>query len=414
MSRLAGLLVAALVLLAAPAAAGAACPPPPQVSAPSAIVIDARSGDVLCKRNANEGRPIASTTKLMTALLVLERKKLSDVVPAARYRPLPIESKINLQPGERMTVADLLRGLMLESANDAAVTLAEAVSGSREAFVRLMNRRAGELGLRGTRFANPIGLDAPGNYSTAHELAKLTQELRKHPFFRDVVDSPATTLKSGMRQRMIRNRNLLVRNYEYVTGVKTGKTLGAGYVLVGSAQKRGVSLISVVLGTNSEAARNRDTLNLFQHGFSRYRPATAVSRGQILERVPIKFRPGAELELVASRTVKRRILRGGGGFERKLLDVPAEVEGPIAKGQRFGTIEIFHRGRRISRVPLVAGDSVAEAGAARKAKEFFTRPSTMGLLGVALLAAVMISVLLRRRAGADATARRESRGMPAA
>jgi D-alanyl-D-alanine carboxypeptidase (penicillin-binding protein 5/6) len=146
---------------------------------------------------------------------------------------------------------------------------------------------------------------------------------------------------------------------------------------------------------------------LFDYGFKRYRPATAVARGQILERVPIKFRPGAELELVASRTVKRRILRGKGGFERKLLDVPEEVEGPIREGQRFGTIEVFHRGRRISRVPLVAGDSVAEAGAARRAKEYFTRPGTVALLGIALLAAVMISVLLRRRAGA------EGEGVPA-
>ena len=404
MSRRIGLLVAAL-LLVAPGAAHAACPS--DVTAAAAIVMDARTGDILCKKNADEGRPIASTTKLMTALLVLERKKLSDVVPAARYRPLPIESKINLQPGERMTVADLLRGLMLESANDAAVTLAESVSGSREAFVRLMNRRAGELGLRGTRYANPIGLDDAGNYSTARELALLTQKLREFPFFRDLVDSPSATLKSGNRQRFIRNRNKLVSLFEWVTGVKTGKTNGAGYVLVGSAAKRGISLISVVLGADSEGARNAQTTSLFKYGFGRYRPATAVSRGQILERVPIKFRPGAELELVASRTVKRRILPRKGGFERKLLDVPQEVEGPIEEGQRFGTIEVFYRGKRISRVPLVAGDSVAQAGTARRAKEFFTRPSTVALLGIALLAAVMISVLLRRRAGP------EGEGVPA-
>ena len=404
MIRLAALAAAALALVLAPAAK-AACPV--TVTAPAAIVIDARMGDVLCKRNPDDGRPIASTTKLMTALLALERTELSDVVPAARYRALPVESKINLRPGERMTVADLLRGLMLESANDAAVTLAEHVGGSREAFVRLMNRRAGELGLRGTRFANPIGLDDPGNYSTARELAKLTQKLREFPFFRDLVDSPSATLKSGDRIRTVRNRNTLVGNRPEVTGVKTGRTQRAGYVLVGSAQKRGVSLISVVLGTSSEGARNFQTTELFEYGWSRYRPATAVARGQILERVPIRFRPGAELELVASRTVKRRILRGRGGFERRVLDVPDEVEGPIQEGQRFGTIEVFHRGRRISRVPLVAGDGVAEAGAARKAKEFFTRPSTVGLLGVALLAAVMISVLFRRRAGG------EGEGVPA-
>jgi D-alanyl-D-alanine carboxypeptidase (penicillin-binding protein 5/6) len=404
MIRAAGLMVAALLLLA-PAVAQAACP---DISAPAAIVMDARTGEVLCARHADEGRPIASTTKLMTALLVLERTKLSDVVTARGYRGLAAESVIGLRAGEKMTVADLLRALMLASANDAAVTLAEHVAGSREAFVKQMNRRAGELGLKGTHFANPIGLDDPGNYSTPRELALLTRKLREFPFFRDLVDSPGATLKSGARVRSIGNRNKLIERSQYATGVKTGHTQGAGYVLVGSFAKRGVSLITVVLGTASDAARLTESGTLFLYGFDRYRPATAVARGQILERVPIKFRPGAELELVASRTVKQRILRGSGGFQRKLLDVPEEVEGPIEEGRRFGTIEIFHRGRRISRVPLVAGDSVAEAGPARKAKEFFTRPTTVGLLGIALLAAVMISVLLRRRAGV------EGKGVPVA
>ena len=404
MTRLAGLLAAGL-LLAAPAAADAACPD--TVTADAAIVMDARTGDVLCTQSADDGRPIASTTKLMTALLVLERTELSDVVTARGYRGLAVESVIGLRAGEKMTVADLLRGLMLASANDAAVTLAEHVAGGRDAFVRQMNRRAGELGLSGTRFANPIGLDDPGNYSTAHDLARLTQKLREFPFFRDLVDSPGATLKSGARVRSIANRNLLVRRNPYATGVKTGHTQDAGWVLVGSWQKRGLSLITVVLGANSEEDRLVNSLALFTYGFERYRPATAVARGQILDRVPIRFRPGAELELVASRTVKRRVLRGGGGFERKLLDVPEEVEGPIREGQRFGTIEVFYRGKRIARVPLVAGDSVAEAGAARRAKEFFTRPSTVALLGVALLAAVMISLLMRRRAGT------EGEGVPA-
>ena len=409
MRRLVGLLAAAIALLAAPAAARAACPV--DVTAPAAIVMDARTGDVLCRRNAEQARPIASTTKLMTALLALERAELSDVVPAARYRALAVESTLGLRTGERMTVADLLRALLMVSANDAAVTLAEHVGGSREAFVRLMNRRAAELGLSGTRFANPIGLDAAGNYSTAHELARLTQKLREFPFFRRVVDTPETTLRSGIRPRRIANRNQLVQRVQRVTGVKTGRTQAAGWVLVGSWQRGGVSLISVVLGTASEGARQLDTLKLFEYGFGRYRAATAVTRGQVLERVPIRFRPGAELELVASRTVKRRILRGGARFERKLLDLPEEVEGPIEKGRRFGTVEILHRGRRISRVPLVAASSVSEAGAARKAKEFFTRPSTVGLLGVALLSAVMIGALRRRASGHGPA---DSREVPAA
>ena len=169
----------AVALLAAPAARAA--DGPPQLSAPSAILIEAKTGDVLYERAADKRRPIASTTKLMTALLTMERTKLSDEVTASSYIASPIESKLSLRPGEVLSVADLLRGLMLESANDAAVTLAEHVSGSRAAFVRLMNKRARELKLADTHYDNPIGLDGPGNYSSAHDLARLAAILRKSP-----------------------------------------------------------------------------------------------------------------------------------------------------------------------------------------------------------------------------------------
>jgi D-alanyl-D-alanine carboxypeptidase (penicillin-binding protein 5/6) len=404
------LLLAVALLLVAPAAAQAACP---QITGAAAIVIDAKTGDVLCETNADDGRPIASTTKLMTALLVLERAKLSDVVTAEAYRGLAVESKLGLRAGEKMTVADLLRGLLIVSANDAAVTLAEHVSGSREAFVREMNRRAGELGLKGTRYANPIGLDAAGNYSTARELAELTRKLREFPFFRKVTDTQRTTLETGARPRTIVNRNQLIGRFGFVNGVKTGHTQGAGWVLVGSATRRRNTLISVVLGASGEGTRQSDTMRLLGYGFGRYRVATAVSRGDVFKQVPIRFRPGAELGLMASRTVRRSIRRGKGGFERKLLDVPEEVEGPIRKGQRLGTIEIFYGGERISRVPLVAAASVPEAGAARRAKEYFTRPTSLLLLGLALSASVMIT-WLRRRAGARGKARTDSRGVPAA
>lgn len=404
------LLVAAALLLAAPGAAAAACP---QISAPAAIVVDAGTGEVLCERNADDARPIASTTKLMTALLVLERAELSDVVRAGRYRGSAVESRLGLREGERMSVADLLRGLLIVSANDAAVTLAEHVSGSRAAFVRDMNRRAAELGLDATSFANPIGLDEAGNHSTARDLARLTQKLREFRFFRQVSDTRTTTLKSGARPRTITNRNRLVLEVPYVNGVKTGRTQGAGWVLIGSATRRRVTLVSVVLGTGSENARQVDTMQLLKFGFGRYRLTTAVSRGQVMQRVPIRFRPGAELDLMASRTVRRSIRRGARGYRIRLLGVPDEVEGPIRRGQRFGTIEIFHAGRRISRVPLVAATDIAEASAARRAKDYFTRPMTLVLLGLALLAAVMITQL-RRRAGTREKARRESRGVPAA
>lgn len=402
--------VVALLLLGGPAAAAAAAAP--QISAPSAILQDAATGEVLYERAADARRPIASTTKLMTALLVLEQARLSDVVPAARYRALAVESKLGLREGERMTVADLLRGLLIASANDAAVTLAEHVSGTREAFVGEMNRRAAALGLSDTRFANPVGLDAPGNYSTARDLVKLTLALRGFPFFRRVVDTRGTTLKTGARPRTIVNRNQLVREVDEVDGVKTGRTQGAGYVLIGSATRRRVGLISVVLGTASEAARNADSLRLLRYGFTRYRVSTAVARRQVMARVPIRFRTGAELDLVASRTVRRSVRRGS-KLERRLVGAPEEVEGPIREGQRLGTIEIFLDGRRVSRVPLVAATSVAEAGPTRRAKEFLTRPATLGLLAVAVLASVLAAGLMGR-ARARGRRRSETRGVPAA
>ena len=162
------------------AASGAvAATPAPPVSAPSALVLEASTGDVAYAKQPDRRRAIASTTKLMTALLVLEQTKGSTVFRGARYRALPVESKIDLRAGERMSVADLLRALLIESANDAAVTLAEGVSGSRSAFVAEMNKRAQELGLKNTHYSNPIGLDTAGNYSTARDLARLTLRLRR-------------------------------------------------------------------------------------------------------------------------------------------------------------------------------------------------------------------------------------------
>ena len=258
--------IALLALLAAPTARAAESKP--RVSAPSAITIELSTGDVAFERRPDEARPIASVTKLMTALLALEQGELSSRISAARYRPLPSESQIGLRAGERLSLADMLRGLLLASANDAAASLAEDVGGSRRAFVRQMNRRARALGLRDTTFADPIGL-SPENRSTARELVTLARELRRFSFFKRTVDRSDAVLRTGDRPRTISNRNTLVRQYPRVSGIKTGHTARAGYVLVGSASRRGVTVVSVVLGTASESARNADTLALLNFGLSR-------------------------------------------------------------------------------------------------------------------------------------------------
>lgn len=392
MSRL-GLLLA-LIFTAALWAPSAQAAPRPPITAPSAIVVEASTGDVAYAKRAKSSRPIASVTKLMTALLVLEGPKLSTRVRAVGYRAAAVESQINLRAGERLTVADLLRGLLLASANDAAATLAQAVSGTRRAFVRDMNRRAQRLGLRSTRFRDPIGLD-PGSRSSASDLVKLTSELRRFSFFRKTVDRPIATLEPGDRRREIANRNTLVREHPWMTGVKTGHTTRAGYALVGSATRRRVTLISVVLGAPSEAARNADTLALMRYGFTRYQRSRGVVRGRVYARAPVRFQRGAEVALVAPRTLTR-VVRRGQALRRRIIGPAGEVEGPIRKGQRLGRIEVRVGRALVASVPLVAAAAVPAAGVTQRTKDYFTRP--LGFALALLVGGASLVAVLRRRA----------------
>jgi D-alanyl-D-alanine carboxypeptidase (penicillin-binding protein 5/6) len=390
--------IAAAIPFAAPRAAHAAeAPCPADVSAPSAIVIEVSTGAVACARNADDRRPIASTTKLMTALLTLERAKLSDTFTAARYFPAPAESKIGLDPGERMRVRDLMRGLLIESANDAAVTLAEGVSGSRKAFVRAMNRRAQQLKLTNTHYANPIGLDEPGNYSTARDLVKLATVLRTNQFFRNVTDRPTVRLTSGDHPRFFKNRNDLVAARSWINGVKSGHTSQAGYVLVGSGRLNKIQLVSAVLGTPSLAARDDATLKLLRWGRHQFQRITVIERGDEVTRVPIKYRRGAELALVAGRTVKRDVPKGHRGDVRyRMVGRPDDVDGPVIAGQSFGALEIVQSGRVVGRIPMVAASSIPAADFEQKAKSWFTSPLPL-LLAFGLLAGTVLLVSQLRK-----------------
>jgi serine-type D-Ala-D-Ala carboxypeptidase (penicillin-binding protein 5/6) len=392
-ARLILALLAALVATS-PTAARAA-EGPPALSAPSAILIEASTGDVLYERAAEKRRPIASTTKLMTALLTVEHAKLSDKATASDYVAAPIESKISLRPGERLTVADLLRGLMLESANDAAVTLAEHVGGSRMAFVRQMNKRARELKLDNTHFSNPIGLDAPANYSSAHDLARLAVTLRSYSFIRKIANRTSATLETGDRPRTIRNRNTLLARDRYVNGLKTGHTAAAGYVLVGTRTRHGVTLVSVVLDTPSLAARDHDALALLQWGAGRYERVHPVTEGTIVGTPEIEYRRGATLSLVTEGTVRRTVPTGA-KITIHDVGVPRHVKGPIRRGQRFGYREVLADGKRIAAVPIVSSAPVPAADLPQRTKDWFTRPLALLLAALVLGGTVLVARRVRR------------------
>jgi D-alanyl-D-alanine carboxypeptidase (penicillin-binding protein 5/6) len=404
---------AGVVLLAAvPSAASAAAPPaPPPVRAPAAILVEPATGDIVFQRNAHQRRPIASTTKLMTALVTLEHASLDDVMTTVPYRAAPAESVAGFRAGERVTVRDLLRALLVTSANDAAATLATRVAGSRPAFVRMMNAKAHELKLMDTHYANPIGLDARDNYSSATDLVKLALILRRNAFFRETTDRPRVTLRSGAHPRTFANRNLLVRSVPPVNGVKTGHTTTAGYVLVGSASRGGVTLLSAVLGDGSEAARDTDSLNLLKYGLSRYHVVTAVKEGQGLGRASLLHR-AQHVELVAGATVERTARRG----DRLVVatqDAPAELDGPLPKGARVGTVTVTQRGKVIARVPLQTAEPVDAATFVDRLRDWFGRPVTVVLLAAFAVCSLYL-VLLRRRAVRRRQARRRGRGAPVA
>ena len=393
--RLLAVALAVLAALAIGLPAAASAQRPPDVStATAAIVVDGRNGEVMFAKRPDERHAIASTTKLMTALLALERARPQEVFTAPEYNAMPAESRINLRTGERMTVHDLLEALLLESANDAAAAIAENLSGSREAFVAEMNVRARELGLNNTSYANPIGLDDPANYSTARDLAKLTRLLLQRPRFARVVDMPVAELESGSMPRVIDNRNTLIASTPWVTGVKTGHTTNAGYVLVGSAKGRGgAKVISVVLGEPSEAARDADTLELLSWGLKQFKRVQVLNPRRALARANIRYYDDEQARLVPRRAAVITVRKGE--RVRRRVRSREELEGPMSAGARAGAVSVFVDGQRVRRVALVTAADVPEAGTLRVLTSVLGVPLTL-LLALAILLAAPIAVLLVR------------------
>jgi len=397
---LAAAVVLAVAAIPSPARAQKAVGPP-SIDAPQAILVEPFTGEVLLAHHSRESRPVASTTKLMTALLVLERTSPDDVFTASAYRPVSsAETRVGLRPGERMRVRDLLRALLLASANDAANTLAQRTAGSTGQFVALMNRRARELGLTDTHYSNPIGLDDPGNYSSARDLARLTARLLQIPFFAHTVGLEHARLASGRRPRVIDNRNDLVGAHRYVNGVKTGHTLGAGYVLVGSASRRGVTVVSAVLGEPGEAARDADTLTLLDYGLSVLRAQRILSPTRPVGRVAVRHREDQSVTLVPAGSVTWVMRRGQ--HANVSVRAPRVLEGPLPAGTRSGTA-IVRVGRRVvARMPLMTAAPVPGVGPLERAADALLKPDTLALVAAAAAGLVLAAALHRRRSRAGA------------
>jgi D-alanyl-D-alanine carboxypeptidase (penicillin-binding protein 5/6) len=333
----------------------------------------------------------------MTAYLALQEKDLDERIPAPAYQALSAESLLGLEEGEMISYRELIYALILASANDGAVTVAEGVSGSVEKFVRKMNATAERLGLEDTSYANPIGLDEAGNYSTAADLARLATILLEDDFFRKVADTEARTVKTDRASRPIVTRDDLLTRVPWVTGVKTGFTGQAGTVLVGSGERMGVRLIAVVLGAPSEAARDDGVLSLLEYGFSRYESKTAVSGREALADPPVDS--GGTVELLAREPVEVTVRRDQD--VEIVVDAPDELAGPIRKGERLGSVEVTVDGRPAGSSPLVAASGAPAPSITDKARDNFP---TLALVGGALIVIVLAIVIVRR------TSRKEGRG----
>lgn len=364
---------------------------PSGLSLRAGIVVDAETGRALWALNSRERRLIASTTKIMTALVAISRANADRRLKVVRYPRAPAESVLGLKAGERMTVEDLLRALLLHSANDAAHTLAVRLGGSRDAFVEAMNRRARVLGLDDTRYGNPVGLDTPRTESTARDLAKLAIAAMREPRFKAIVGRRGATLRSGAKKRRIANRNKLVRHYEFVDGVKTGFTSRAGFLLVGSATRSDARVISVVMGEPSERARDKDSIKLLRFGRAFFRPVRPVVADHTVARLPVALRD-TEARVYAKRTVSFA-LRDREGY-KLAITAEQELEGPLAAGSRVGVLNVSRNGREYAELPIYLRDAIPAPPVTAVLMRLLGR-MLPPLLGLAIL--FMMGLLLMRR-----------------
>jgi len=384
------LMLAAIVVMAGPAAAAAHAegePQPPAVGARSALLVDADNGQVLFSQNPDQRLPMASTTKIMTALIIIEETDDLTVPVTISQRAAEVgESSIYLTAGEQMMVGDLLKGLLVQSGNDAAVALAEFNAGSVEAFVDKMNARAAGLGMTGTHFVNPHGLDDPEHYTTATDFITLAREFRKHEeLMRIVACSEEWIPDHGQPDaRYLVNHNHLLDIYPVINGIKTGYTDAAGQCIIISAEDKGVNLLLAYLGAESYSQRNQEVIDLVAYGMSLYREETIIEQGGEYAEVGVPYSRDRHLRLVAEEGRVGQVFYDH-QVEHRLI-VPEEVVLPVRKGDKVGLVSAYEGEVFLGSAYLLATEDIGQVSWTDKVSYYLD--SVLGLVTMVSLAAL--------------------------
>ncbi len=373
----------------------------PIVGGPAAILIDAKTGRVLYERNADTKMYNASTTKIMTGILALENTRLDEVVIAGKNPSTSIErgsSQIYILPDEELTMEQLMYALMLQSANDAAVAIAERISGSVADFAVLMNKKAKELGANNTNFVNPHGLHSDEHYSTARDLALIAKYCMQNEMFRKLVSTYSYSIPATNKQEerpYIRNSNKLINDkgkeyYEFATGIKTGYTTKSKHCLVSGAKKDGMELIAVVLGTDKNFLYP-DIVNMFEYGFANYESINAVQKDQIVTYITIQS-TGKKINLLAEESFDITILKDGQEKLVPVLDVVENAAPPISRGQVLGKVNFMLGDNLIKSVNLYSEEDYSIPKLTEKVKESFSWKWVYWVVGAFLVLRTIITI----------------------
>ena len=339
-------------------------PAPPQLAASSWILMDANSGRILAEHNADERLPPASLTKLMTAYLVereLDRGtiNLTDMVNISENAWRTGGSKMFIEVGDRVSVDNLLHGIIIVSGNDASVAMAEHLAGGEAPFADLMNQHATRLGMNDTHFMNATGLPHENHYSTAHDMARLSRHIINDYPEHYAIYSQRNFSFAGIDQP---NRNRLLWRDPTVDGLKTGWTTEAGYCLVASAQRDGMRLISVVMGTSSEEARAQESQKLLSYGFRFYETMKLYERGAVLATPRVWGGDINELRVGGDEEVFMTLPRNRNEELRARLNLDADIQAPVAVGDDVGTLEVYLGEEMVGERQLVALENIEEGG----------------------------------------------------